>query len=187
MRSSEIPEEFPKVGTLVLFCQNYNDVMSAMAYQITGVPSVYLIVCSGIDQTKHKSSASLAFGGWGVRGGGWRVGGGGGWSPVTKFQNDWATGKWLTYEIPQDLSYVVPFEVWEWISNFTPHFIGHVITYPCSSSSFRWYHILQQPTYMMSQHHPVCGAPLTANPKMRGDTLSERNIKRPCVVPIDIV
>ena len=23
------------------------------------------------------------------------------------------------------------FEVWEWISNFIPHFTGHVITYPC--------------------------------------------------------
>ena len=22
-------------------------------------------------------------------------------------------------------------EIWEWISNFTPHFIGYVITYPC--------------------------------------------------------
>ena len=23
------------------------------------------------------------------------------------------------------------FEVWEWISNFIPHFIGYMITYPC--------------------------------------------------------
>ena len=22
-------------------------------------------------------------------------------------------------------------EVWEWISNFTPHYVMHVITYPC--------------------------------------------------------
>ena len=22
-------------------------------------------------------------------------------------------------------------EIWEWISNFNPHFIGHVLTYPC--------------------------------------------------------
>ena len=22
-------------------------------------------------------------------------------------------------------------EVWEWINDFIPHFIGHVITYPC--------------------------------------------------------
>ena len=27
-------------------------------------------------------------------------------------------------------------EVWEWISNFIPHFIGHVITYPCSDYSW---------------------------------------------------
>ena len=40
----------------------YNNViMSAMASQITGVPIVYSIVCSGTDQRKHQSSASLAF------------------------------------------------------------------------------------------------------------------------------
>ena len=26
-------------------------------------------------------------------------------------------------------------EVWKWISNFTPHFTGHVITYPCGDQS----------------------------------------------------
>ena len=35
--------------------------MSAMASQITGVSIVCLIVCSGADQRKHHSSASLAF------------------------------------------------------------------------------------------------------------------------------
>ena len=41
---------------------HYNDViMSAMASQITGVSIVYSIVCSGADQRKHQSSASLAF------------------------------------------------------------------------------------------------------------------------------
>ena len=25
-------------------------------------------------------------------------------------------------------------EVWEWISNFIPHFTGHVITYTCPTS-----------------------------------------------------
>ena len=41
---------------------HYNDViMSAMAAQITGVSVVCLIVCSGADQRKHKSSASLTF------------------------------------------------------------------------------------------------------------------------------
>ena len=35
--------------------------MSAMTPQITGVSSVYLTVCSGADQRKHQSPASLAF------------------------------------------------------------------------------------------------------------------------------
>ena len=35
--------------------------MSAIASQITGVSIVYSTVCSGADQTKHQSSASLAF------------------------------------------------------------------------------------------------------------------------------
>ena len=41
---------------------HYNDVlMSVMASQITSVSLVYLAVCSGSDQRKHQSSASLAF------------------------------------------------------------------------------------------------------------------------------
>ena len=36
-------------------------IMSAMASQITGVSIVYQIVCSGEDQRKHQSTASLAF------------------------------------------------------------------------------------------------------------------------------
>ena len=41
---------------------HYNDVITcAMASQITGVSIVYSIVCSGADQRKHQSSASLAF------------------------------------------------------------------------------------------------------------------------------
>ena len=35
--------------------------MSVMAHQITGVSMVCTTVCSGADQTKHQSSASLAF------------------------------------------------------------------------------------------------------------------------------
>ena len=38
----------------------YSDViMSAMAFQLTGVLIVYSTVCSGADQRKHQSSASL--------------------------------------------------------------------------------------------------------------------------------
>ena len=41
---------------------NYSDyIMSAMASQITGVSIVFPTVCSGKDQRKHQSSASLAF------------------------------------------------------------------------------------------------------------------------------
>ena len=41
---------------------NYNDViMSAMTSQITSISIVYSAVCSGADQRKHQSSASLAF------------------------------------------------------------------------------------------------------------------------------
>ena len=44
----------------------YSDViMSIMASQITIVSTVYLTVCSGPDQKKHQSSASLAFV-WGI-------------------------------------------------------------------------------------------------------------------------
>ena len=35
--------------------------MSAMAYQITGVSTVYSTVCSGADQRKYQSSAALVF------------------------------------------------------------------------------------------------------------------------------
>ena len=41
---------------------HYSDVlMSAMASQITGISIVYSTVCSGADQRKYQSSASLAF------------------------------------------------------------------------------------------------------------------------------
>ena len=43
-------------------CNPYSDVtMSAIASEITGVSIGYLTICSGTDQTKHQSSASLAF------------------------------------------------------------------------------------------------------------------------------
>ena len=35
----------------------------------------------------------------------------------------------ITYPLPNFNGATV--EVWEWISNFIPHFTGHVITYPC--------------------------------------------------------
>ena len=45
---------------------HYTDViMTTMASQITSLTLVYSIVCSGADQRKHQSSASLAFV-WGI-------------------------------------------------------------------------------------------------------------------------
>ena len=35
----------------------------------------------------------------------------------------------ITYSLPNFNGATI--EVWEWISNFIPHFTGHVITYPC--------------------------------------------------------
>ena len=43
-------------------CLHYDDViMGAIASQITSLATVYSTVCSGADQRKHQSSASLAF------------------------------------------------------------------------------------------------------------------------------
>ena len=46
-----------------LYCtQHHSDVlMSAIACHVTGISMVYSTVCSGADQRKHQSSASLAF------------------------------------------------------------------------------------------------------------------------------
>ena len=47
---------------VVMGAAHYSDViMTAMASQITGVSIVYSTVCSGADEIKHQSSASLAF------------------------------------------------------------------------------------------------------------------------------
>ena len=43
-------------------CKHYDDViMTMLASQITSLTVVYSIVYSGVDQSKHQSSASLAF------------------------------------------------------------------------------------------------------------------------------
>ena len=55
---------FQKTTLFVLgaYLLHYDDViMSAMASQITSVPKVCTTVCTGSDQSKHQSSASLAF------------------------------------------------------------------------------------------------------------------------------
>ena len=51
------PDYVPTVSV-----SHYSDViMSAMASLITGVSNVFSTICSGVDQRKHQSSASLAF------------------------------------------------------------------------------------------------------------------------------
>ena len=51
-----------KAGMILLSVCHYSDVkMSTVASQIPGVSIVYSTVCSGADQRKHQSSASLAF------------------------------------------------------------------------------------------------------------------------------
>ena len=47
--------------TILRFAHYSAIIMSAMASQITSVLSIYSHVCSGVDQRKHQSSASLAF------------------------------------------------------------------------------------------------------------------------------
>ena len=41
---------------------------------------------------------------------------------------------WIIYPLPNFNCCAV--EVWEWLSNFIAHFIGHVITYPCINITF---------------------------------------------------
>ena len=49
-------------GLNTVYLLHYSDViMAAMASQIASVSSVYSTVCSGANQRKHQSSASLAF------------------------------------------------------------------------------------------------------------------------------
>ena len=51
--------EFGYVG--YTFCHYNDDIVSAMASQIIDVLIVCFTACSGADQRKHQSSASLAF------------------------------------------------------------------------------------------------------------------------------
>ena len=60
----------------------YSDaIMNALAALINGVPIVYTTVCSGADDRKHQSSASLAFV-WGIH-----------WWPVNSSHKRWVTQK----------------------------------------------------------------------------------------------
>ena len=67
--SSGGPDSHLKLALITMFCINppfgkkphYSDViMHAMVSQVTSVSIVYIIVCSGLDQINHQSSASLA-------------------------------------------------------------------------------------------------------------------------------
>ena len=54
--------DFARSYTTHQLLNHYSDViMSKMASQITGITIVYLTICLGADQRKHKNSVSLAF------------------------------------------------------------------------------------------------------------------------------
>ena len=60
-QSSQLSPDF-WASRIKQFPSNYSDViMSAMASQIAGVSIIYSTVCSGADQIKHQSFASLGF------------------------------------------------------------------------------------------------------------------------------
>ena len=66
VRACGLKSDSIKTWKLEHYCpssnEHYSDViMGAMAYQTTGVSIVNLTVCSGVDQRKYQSSASLAF------------------------------------------------------------------------------------------------------------------------------
>ena len=56
-------------------------------------------------------------------------------------RHQWRPGAWISnytnYKVLCEITYPFPnfngttVEVWEWISNFIPYFIGHVFTYRC--------------------------------------------------------
>ena len=51
--------------------------------------------------------------------------------PILEINNKIYHKVWdeITYQFPNLNGAVV--DVWEWMSNFIQHFIGHVIIYPC--------------------------------------------------------
>ena len=91
--------------------------MSVMAHQITGVSIVRSTVCSGADQRKHQSSASLAF----VRGIHR--------SPVDSPHKGPTTRKMF----PMDDIFVSPLKLGHrWVmSNYMSVFHVHIVTFPC--------------------------------------------------------
>ena len=99
---------------------HYGDViMGAMASQITSLTIVYLTVYSDADQRKHQSSASLAFV-WGIRQG-----------PVN-FPHKWPVTRKM---FPFDDVIMCTDDVWVWIRNFFPYYIGHVSNYSSCGQS----------------------------------------------------
>ena len=106
----------------------YSDViMSTVASQIIGVSIVCSTVRSVAHQTKNQSSASLVFV-KGIHRGFPHKG------PVTQKMfpvNDINMLFWLKWNyLTISKLHRSNVDVWEWISNFIPHFTDHVITYP---------------------------------------------------------
>ena len=56
-----IGDELSAINIYIYTNHNRDVIMSAMASPITGVSIIFLIICSGADQRKRQSSASLAY------------------------------------------------------------------------------------------------------------------------------
>ena len=103
---------------------DYSDViMSSMTSQITGVLIVYSTICSGADQRKHQSSASLAI----VRGiHRW---------PVNSQHKGPVTRKMFP------IDYVIMVNIWDW--NLFTMASAHIrVLYPCVCNFYKGADIL---------------------------------------------
>ena len=115
--------QFKQVRNLVhKQLKHYDDVkMDAMASQITSLTIVYSTVYSGADQSKHQSSASLAFA-WGIHRG-----------PVNSPQKWPVTRKMFPFD---DVIMTIPYQAW------TPYTVKeNVFQKRISCLDALWHHI----------------------------------------------
>ena len=68
------------------------------------------------------------------------------WSPFYEHGSSWIpawVSNYIHYKVYNEITYPFPnfnsatIEAYEWISNFIPHFTGHMITYSCLSQVIR--------------------------------------------------
>ena len=124
------------------YIRHYDDViMNAIASQITSLMIVYSIVYSDADQSKHQSSASLAFV-WGIHRDRW--------IPRTKGQLrgkcfHLMTSPWYIYIPPRQLDFWLI--IGTWASTATRYFFAGIVIYELHLSAadiyFRYIYIAQ--------------------------------------------